>query len=130
MTPAADLPRRAWDPEGHARRLAPAGAVLVVLGSCAGGWPGAALALLGVGLLLACCYSARDGFLLLGPLTTAELTRVARLRRPWLWRSVYALAAGGVLLGMVASKAPGLLDFNVKWYSPATIGRINERVTA
>ena len=101
---------RRWDPERHAHRLVPAGALLAVFGGCVGGVPGLLAAIVGLGLLVLSCYSRRDGLLILGPLTHAELLRAARRRRPWLWRAVYALAAGAVILGNIASDAPGLLD--------------------
>lgn len=87
-------PRAPFDPELRAPKLAPWGAVLALAGGAVGGWVGVPLALLGVSLLLLACVSRRDGFLLVGPVAGAELARAARLGRPQLWRSVYALTAG------------------------------------
>ncbi len=128
MTIAAVVSR--WDPERHAHRLAPAGALLAVTGGCFGGVPGLLVAAVGVGLLLASCYSRQDGLLLLGPLTHAELTRAARRRRPWLWRSLYALAAGAVILGNVESFAPGTLAWSPRYYPPSQTAYINSAVTS
>lgn len=127
MTIAAVVSR--WDPERHAHRLAPAGALLAVTGGCFGGVGGLLVAAVGVGLLLAACYSRRDGLLLLGPLTHAELLRAARRRRPWLWRSLYALAAGAVILGNIESYAPGSLAWSPRYYPPSQITYINNAVT-
>ena len=127
MTIAAVVSR--WDPERHAHRLAPAGALLAVTGGCFGGLPGLLVAAVGVGLLLAACYSRQDGLLLLGPLTHAELTRAARRRRPWLWRAVYALAAGAVILGNIESYEPGSLAWTPRYYPPSTTAYINNAVT-
>lgn len=87
-------PPRPFDPETRAHKLAPWGAVLALVGAAVGGWAGVPLALVGVSMLLLACVSRRDGFLLLGPIAAAELTHAARLGRPWLWRSIYALTAG------------------------------------
>ena len=85
------------DLERYAARLAPAGALLVPFGSCLGGVVGLMLALVGVGLLLAACYSAKDGLLVFGPFVRAEVIRHTRRGRPWLWRAMYAIAAGAIL---------------------------------
>jgi len=124
----ADPPRR-WDPERHAHRLAPAGALLTVTGGCLGGVPGLLVAAVGVALLLASCYSARDGLLLLGPLTHAELLRAARRQRPWLWRAVYALAAGAVILGNIETYVPGLLSPSPPYFPPSQIANVNHRIS-
>ncbi len=100
-------PRPPFDPETRARRLAPWGAVLALSGAAVGGWLGVPVALAGVVLLLLACVSRRDGFLLCGPIASAELTRAARLGRPWLWRSVYAVAAGLIVFFNFASAVPG-----------------------
>ncbi len=121
---------RRWDPERHAHRLAPAGALLAVFGGCVGGVPGLVMAVVGVGLLLASCYSRRDGLLILGPLTHAELLRAARRRRPWLWRAGYALLAGAVILGSIESNAPGTLAWSPRYYPVYQMAYINSAVTS
>ena len=119
---------RQWDPERHARRLAPAGALLAVSGGCVGGVGGLLAALLGVGLLVLSCYSRRDGLLILGPLTHAELLRAARRRRPWMWRAVYALLAGFVIWLVITASAPGLLAWSPPYYPPAHIADLNHQI--
>jgi ABC-type Na+ efflux pump permease subunit len=127
MTIAAVVSR--WDPERHAHRLAPAGALLAVTGGCFGGVAGFLLVAVGVALLLASCYSRQDGLLLLGPLTYAELTRAARRRRVWVFRTGYALAAGAVILGNIEKFAPGSLAWTPRYYPPSQITYINNAVT-
>jgi hypothetical protein len=118
-----------FDPEAHAHRLAPAGAILSVFGSCLGGPLGIIVALLGLLLLILSTYSHTDGLLLLGPFAKYELARAARVRRPWLWRSVYGVAAGLILIGNIDVQAPGMLHLVPTWYPPGTLARINEHVT-
>src|SRR5258706_8071047 len=72
------MPAAGFDPERHARRLAPAGAALAVVGGCLGGWVGLLVAALGVLLLLLACVSRDDGLLILGPFVRAELVRSTR----------------------------------------------------
>jgi hypothetical protein len=89
---------RGLDPEQHARRLAPAGVVFVLVGVGVGGGVGAAATLLGVALLLASCVSREHGLLVFGPFVRWELVRAARARRPpALWRALYAAAALALL---------------------------------
>ena len=85
-----------FDPERHARRLAPAGAVLAVAGGCLGGWPGLAAAAVGLSLLLLACVSRADGLLVVGPFARAEWARAARRRRLRWWRVGYALTAAAL----------------------------------
>lgn len=88
-----------FDPERYAPKLAPAGAVLAVVGGCFGGWGGLLLAIVGLLLLVAACFSRHDGLLIFGPLVRFELIRAARTRRLALWRVIYALGASFILLG-------------------------------
>jgi hypothetical protein len=88
---------RALDPERHARRLAPAGVVACAAGVGVGGWPGLALVLVGVALLLTSCVSRDHGLLVFGPFVWLELVRAARRPRPpAAWRALYAAAAFGL----------------------------------
>lgn len=120
------MPAAGFDPERHARRLAPVGAVLAVTGGCLGGWGGLLAAALGVVLLLLACFSRNDGLLVLGPFVRAELVRAARGRRPWLWRSIYAVAAGLILVGNVWASAQPLMFGRA--LSPAHMAYLNEKV--
>jgi hypothetical protein len=86
----------ARDPERYAPRLVPAGAVLAVVGGCAGGWLGLLLAGVGLLLLLTACVSRDDGLLLLGPFVRSELVRASRTRRLALWRTLYAAGTAGM----------------------------------
>lgn len=121
------MPVAGFDPERHARRLAPVGAVLAVGGGCFGGWVGLLVAALGVLLLLLASFSRDDGLLILGPFVRAELVRAARGKRPWLWRSIYALAAGFILIGNVWVNSDALLVGRA--VSPARLTAVNEYVT-
>ena len=87
-----------FDPERNAAKLALAGAALTVVGGCFGGWGGLLLAVLGLLLLIAACFSRNDGLLIFGPLVRFELVRAARTRRLALWRVIYAVAASLLLL--------------------------------
>jgi hypothetical protein len=118
-----------FDPERYAPRLAPAGALLAVVGGCAGGGVGLLFAATGVVLLLFACVSRRDGLLLLGPFARAELVRAARTRRPWVWRAVYALAAGAILVGNVYGYAGVAPTVSSGLVPPGRIAYINEQVT-
>lgn len=118
-------PRPPFDPEKRAPRLAPWGAVLALSGAAVGGWLGVPVALAGVGLLLLACVSRRDGFLLCGPIASAELTRAARLGRPWLWRSVYAVAAGLIVFLNFASVVPGDQLFGTPRIDRHVLERVN-----
>ena len=87
-----------FDPESYARPLSIAGTLAVVAGLYSGtdaGWLAVAV---GVGLLLAACYSRRDGFLLFGPFARADAVRAARSRRTHLVRAGIALVAGAVIV--------------------------------
>ncbi|HUR53832.1 MAG TPA: hypothetical protein VMZ71_06855 [Gemmataceae bacterium] len=104
---------RAADPERHARRLAPAGAVLCLAGAALANAFGVVLALLGLALLLVSCLSRDDGLLVLGPFARYELHRMAHHRRPpAFWRALYAAAVGVVLIGNVWSYLPHTLGLN------------------
>lgn len=87
-----------FDPERSAAKFALAGAVCTVLGGGIGGWGGLLLAIVGILLLIAACYSRPDGVLIFGPLVRFELVRAARTRRLALWRVIYALATSLLLL--------------------------------
>ena len=87
-----------FDPEQHARPLSIAGTLCVVGGLYSGADIGWAVALAGVALLLAACYSRRDGFLLFGPFARADAVRSARSRRTHLVRAGIVLAAGAVIV--------------------------------
>jgi ABC-type Na+ efflux pump permease subunit len=52
----------------------------------------------GCALLLTACVSRRDGLLLVGPFVRSELVRAARTRRLALWRTLYAVVTGGLML--------------------------------
>ena len=112
------------DPERHARRLGQIGLPLVVAGLYCGGL-GYAAAVVGVGLLLAACYSGRDGFLLAGPFARSELVRSARRRRPQLVRGVIA-AAAGVMIFNTLENAGGTGDT----IEPSRLIQANIMVTA
>jgi MFS family permease len=88
-----------FDPEHHAPRFAKFGWLLAIGGAVVGGWVGIPVAVVGVSALLLACYSSKDGFLLFGPIPAAEWNRTARRGRPWLWRAVYAVAAGAIVVG-------------------------------
>ncbi|HET6572592.1 MAG TPA: ABC transporter permease subunit [Fimbriiglobus sp.] len=118
-----------FDPERFAPKLAPAGALLAVVGGCAGGGVGLLLAAVGVVLLLFACVSRRDGLLLLGPFARAELVRAARTRRPWLWRAIYALAAGAILVGNVWTYASESQFFGGRLLPISRLAYINTQVT-
>jgi ABC-type transport system involved in multi-copper enzyme maturation permease subunit len=126
---SAPAPETGFDPERHARRLAPAGALLAVTGGCVGGGLGLLLAAVGVLLLLLACVSRRDGLLLLGPFARSELARAARTRRTWLWRSVYALAAGAILVGNVYTYASESVTLSGAGVPTDRLGYINQQVT-
>ncbi|CAN5120869.1 hypothetical protein BH11PLA2_BH11PLA2_16960 [soil metagenome] len=79
------------------RTLALLGAGLVCGGMGVTAWWGVPFILLGFILLLRACRDDTDGVLVLGPIPWSELTRRARRQRPWLWRSLYVLAAGAIL---------------------------------
>ena len=91
-------PFAGFDPERHARRLAPAGGLLATLGCCFGGWIGIVTASVGVGLLLLSAYSRTDGLLILGPFARYELIRAVRTRRFWIIKTAIAATAGAVVL--------------------------------
>src|SRR5205823_11231253 len=79
---------RALDPERYARRLAPVGAALCLLGAALGNAYGLLPAALGLTLLLVGCLSRDEGLLVLGPFARAELVRAARRKwPPALWRA-------------------------------------------
>lgn len=99
---SAPPPDPGFDGERYARRLAPAGGLLVVVGLCGGGWLAAVLVPVGGLLLLLACVSRRDGLLVFGPFARAELVAAARRGRPWLWRVLYAVAAVGLLAAFTA----------------------------
>jgi len=122
-------PRPPFNPESHAPRLAPWGAVLALSGAAAGGWVGVPLALVGVFLLLLACVSRKDGFLLFGPIASAELTRAARLGRPWLWRSVYAVAAGLIVFFNLAAVVPFEQLFGVPRIPRRQLVNVNEAIS-
>ena len=79
MTIAAVVSR--WDPERHAHRLAPAGALLAVTGGCFGGLPGLLVAAVGVGLLLALDrhLAPSEEFVVVGPAGSPEVAAALRL---------------------------------------------------
>lgn len=108
-------------PERHARRLGIAGWFLAVGGAVVGGWVGVPLAVIGIGLLLLGCVSAKDGFLLLGPIAAADARRYARRGRPWLWRMVYAAVMVVILLFHLNSVAGDTLPR--QW-----VTAVNERI--
>jgi len=118
------LERLVSNPELHARRLAPAGAVLVPLGICLGGVFGILVALVGVGLLLAACFHPKDGLLIVGPFVRAEVIRHTRRGRPWLWRAMYAVAAGAILFLNINTFAPEV------FFGNGSISRIAEATSA
>lgn len=118
-------PRPPFDPEKRAPRLAPWGSVLALVGAGVGGWVGVPLALAGVFLLLLACVSRRDGFLLFGPIASAELARAARLGRPWFWRSVYAVAAGLIVFFNFTSVVPGDQLFGEPRVNRNVLERVN-----
>jgi ABC-type Na+ efflux pump permease subunit len=106
------MPTTGFDGECHARRLAPAGGLLVTAGVFAGGLVGSLLVIVGGSLLLLACVSARDGLLVVGPFARAEAVAAARGGRPWLWRAVYVglCGAGFVLFFRAAFLAAGRQD--------------------
>ncbi|MGL6075532.1 MAG: ABC transporter permease subunit [Fimbriiglobus sp.] len=118
-----------FDPEKSSRRLVIWGTALLVLGIYFSRWWSLPLVLVGGGLLLFSCYSARDGFLLLGPVTHFEILRATRKRKIWLMRCLYTIAAAAILLGNVVVFADQLLWFNPGWFPPGALAAINERVT-
>jgi hypothetical protein len=98
---------RALDPERYARRIAPAGVVACAAGVGIGGWPGLALAVVGIGLLLTSCVSRDYGLLVFGPFVRLELVRAACGRRPpAFWRALYAAAAFGLFTLTYFGTAP------------------------
>jgi hypothetical protein len=109
MPPASALPRTGWDPERHARRLVPLGGLLAAGGLYAGGPAGFTAAAVGLVLLLASAYSARDGLLLLGPFARYELARTARTGKRQRWRVVYTLAFACMLFLNLFAFAPDAL---------------------
>jgi ABC-type transport system involved in multi-copper enzyme maturation permease subunit len=109
--------------------LAPWGAVLALTGAAVGGWVGVPLALAGVFLLLLACVSRKDGFLLFGPIASAELTRAARLGRPWFWRSVYAVVAGLIVFFNLAAVVPADQLFGVPRIPRRQLVNMNEAIS-
>ena len=87
-----------FDPERHALPLSIAGTLCVVGGLYSGADAGWAVAAAGFALLLAACYSRRDGFLLFGPFARADTVRSARNRRTRFVRAGIVLAAGAVIV--------------------------------
>jgi ABC-type transport system involved in multi-copper enzyme maturation permease subunit len=101
---------RAADPERYARRLAPAGAVLCIVGAALANGVGVVLALVALTLLLVSCLSRDDGLLVFGPFARYELRRMAHHRRPpALWRALYAAAVLIILIGNVWTHIPHTL---------------------
>lgn len=116
---------RALDPERHARRLAPAGAVLCVLAAAIGHWAAAPLAIVGLVLLLVSCLSRDDGLLVLGPFVGAELARASRRRLPpAFWRAVYAAA----VVAMLGLTYVDVTDEYSDWRNPPPLGERMQRV--
>jgi ABC-type Na+ efflux pump permease subunit len=86
------------DPEQQARWLVPLGIAAVVIG-IAGVVPYAVFVLaIGIGLLLAACYSRTDGLLITGPFIRVELVRAIRRTRVHLWITLAAVFAAGIIL--------------------------------
>jgi hypothetical protein len=125
MPPASALPRTGWDPERHARRLVPLGGLLAAGGLYAGGLIGFAAAAVGLVLLLASAYSARDGLLLLGPFARYELARTARIGKRQRWRVIYTLAFALLLFLNLFAFAPDAFGSR-----QVTAGRFQHRLEA
>lgn len=95
-----------------------AGIVCLTLGIAIGGWVGWVLAVIGLGLLVTCCFDRREGFLLFGPFVRAEMLRSARSSRRHLWRPIYALATFGMLFWSIQNvllttgQLPGTMTSN------------------
>ncbi|MFO0936250.1 MAG: ABC transporter permease subunit [Gemmataceae bacterium] len=87
MTPPFDFER-------FSQRLAPLGAILVVVGVLICRWVSIPLIGCGLILLLLSCWSQRDGFLLFGPFVTMELKFAARRTYVHLFRFLLVLASG------------------------------------
>ena len=82
------------DPERYIQRLAPLGAILIVVGVAISRIWSLPLTLVGVLLLVASCWSRQDGLLLFGPFVGQELRAVTRRSRVHLWRTIVAVIGG------------------------------------
>jgi len=114
-----------FDPERRARTLSIAGTLCVVGGLYSGADAGWAVALAGVALLLAACYSRRDGFLLFGPFARADAVRSARSRRTHLVRAGIVLAAGAVI---VLNGDDFLPSYVTQWSRTRQSTYVNEQI--
>jgi ABC-type Na+ efflux pump permease subunit len=113
------------DPERWSPAAVPAAAGLLAAGVAVGGTPGVALAAAGGLLLVACCVSRRDGFLLAGPFPWWELVRHSRRTRVHLWRSLVAFATCapvGVLYYLMTAAPEDLAVGREKACQVATLG--------
>jgi hypothetical protein len=105
--PPAPAARR-LDPEPYAPRVAVAGAFLVILGLALANTVGLAFGIFGALLLMASTYSRRDGWLLLGPLATWELTHAARRRQLYVLRVILTTGMLAFLAAFYNEFAGGL----------------------